>query len=285
MPPKFRLIAETACLSFAALGLLVAYAGESAIFAVWRDAAARSIFSADTLPAGVAPFAEATLGILGGSIFGKWIAAWMLVRGPLARGEAWAHRALVLGLLSWFVVDSAVSLVVGAAFNVWMINLAPLVTFGGVVALARPHATRETLRPVLDRAERALAWVCGVLAVFGIFVAVGSTSPIFELYRQGIADRWYDGAMSREATRWLAFVYAPIGATFLGHFAMLALAVLRDPDRREAWRVVGVSMLAWFLVDSSTGVWHRAWFNLAMVNVPSLFAVAVPWWLARPRAR
>jgi hypothetical protein len=83
------------------------------------------------------------------------------------------------------------------------------------------------------------------------------------------------------ATAWQAFVSAPVGATFLGHFAMLAWAVHRAGDQAWALRAVIVSMLAWFCVDSTTGVLHGAWFNLAMVNIPSLFAVAIPWWFAR----
>jgi hypothetical protein len=153
------------------------------------------------------------------------------------------------------------------------------------LSIARRHTRLDASWPELRRVERVLAWVCTAFALFGIVVAVGSTSVIFAVYRQSMADALFGGALPPEATTWIAFLYAPIGATFLGHFTMLAWAVTRDRNRAEARWIVAISMLAWFVVDSSTGVMHGAWFNIAMVNVPSLLAVGVPWWLARPRAR
>ena len=125
-----------------------------------------------------------------------------------------------------------------------------------------------------------LRWVCVGFAGVGVGVALGSHTLVFAPYRQAIADTWFHGTLSAEAWVWLRFTYALIGATFLGHFLMLALALRYAAGQRWVLDAVASSMLAWFVVDASASAVHGAWFNVWMIDVPSLVAVAVPWWLA-----
>ena len=131
-----KLLAPIA-LAFAGVGVVVALAGTGLMFAMWRTAAADSFYGAETLPASISELVGLTLGILGGSIAGKWVAAWAIARRYAQTGSPWMWRALVAGLLGWFAVDSGFSLGLGATFNVWMINVLPLAVFG-VPALAGP---------------------------------------------------------------------------------------------------------------------------------------------------
>jgi hypothetical protein len=272
------------CLVFAAVGLGVAVAGRTALFAPWRAAAAVALFDRPAMPTTLEPFVALTDAILGGSIVGKWIAAAWLVRGPLAAGQRWAWWALVAGLLAWFLLDAGVSLALGAGFNVWMIDLAPLIVFGGLLLRARA-ATRPGLAAALPLVPpprwAALRWVCTGFAAFGVLVALGSHTLPFAYYRQAIADAWFHGTLDADAWVWLRFAYALIGATFLGHFLMLALALRQASGERWVLDAVATSMLGWFLVDATGSVVHGAWFNVWMIDVPSLLAVALPWWLAR----
>jgi len=275
------------CLAFALVGLAVAVAGRTGLFAPWRAAAATALLEQPALPVALEPFAALTDGILGGSIMGKWVAAAWLVRCPLAEGRRWAWWALMAGLLGWFVLDSGISLALGAGFNVWMINLAPLVAFGGLLLLARAGTRPEVATGVAvaaaaaeSRASVVLRWVCTGFAAFGVLVALGSHTLPFALYRQAIADAWFHGTLPADAWIWLRFTYALIGATFLGHFLMLALALRHAPGQRWVLDAVATSMLAWFFVDVTASAVHGAWFNVWMIDVPSLFAVALPWWLA-----
>jgi hypothetical protein len=274
------------CLLFALLGLVLAIAGDTVIFAPWRSAAAAALLERPAFPATLEPFAALTDGILGGSIVGKWVAAAWLVRRPLAEGRRWAWWALVAGLLAWFVLDSGLSLALGAGFNVWMINLAPLVVFGGLLLPARagtrPDAPARVAAPP-SRAWAVLRWVCTGFAAFGVFVALGSHTLPFTLYQQAIADAWFHGTLPAEAWTWLRFGYGLIGATFLGHFLMLALALRHAAGQRWVLDAVASSMLAWFVVDATASAAHGAWFNVYMIDVPSLLAVALPWWLALRR--
>jgi hypothetical protein len=276
---------ELVCLAFALMGVAVAAAGGTAMFAAWRAAAAQALLERPALPVTLEPFAALTDGILGGSIVGKWVAAAWLVRRPLAEGRRWAWWALVAGLLGWFVLDSGISVAMGAGFNVWMINLAPLVVFGGPLLAARAGTRPEAPAPaVVPGAWAVLRWVCIGFAAFGVLVALGSHTLPFALYRQAIADAWFHGTLPADAWIWLRFTYALIGATFFGHFLMLALALRHAPGQRWVLDAVATSMLAWFLVDATASAVHGAWFNVWMIDVPSLLAVALPWWLAR-RAR
>lgn len=278
-----------ACLLFALVGVVVAIAGGTAMFGAWRGAAAAALLERPGFPAALVPFAGLTDGILGGSIAGKWVAAAWLVRHPLAEGRRWAWWALVAGLLAWFGLDSGLSLAMGAGFNVWMINLAPLVLFGGLLVPAYAGTRAEPARAVAVAEPRAwlgLRLVCTGFAAFGLVVALGSHTLVFAPYRQAIADAWFRGTLSADAWIWLRFTYALIGATFLGQFLMLALALRHAGGQRWVLDAVATSMLAWFLVDATASAAHGAWFNVWMIDVPSLVAVAVPWWLAvRGRGR
>jgi hypothetical protein len=114
----------------------------------------------------------------------------------------------------------------------------------------------------------------------GVVVALGSHTLVFAPYQQAIADAWFHGTLPVDAWIWLRFTSALIGATFLGHFVMLALALRHAAGQRWVLDAVASSMLAWFLIDASQSAVHGAWFNVWMIDLPSLGAVALPWWLA-----
>lgn len=270
------------CALFAGVGLLVAIAGHTVVLEPWRNAAAVALLDRPALPARLEPFVALTNAILGGSIVGKWLAAAWLVQRPLADGRRWAWWALVVGLLAWFGLDSSLSLAMGAGFNVWMIDLAPLLLFGGLLVPAYA-ATRPgpIPAPAPTPAWAALRWVCLGFAAFGVVVALYSHAWPFALYRQAIADAWFHGTLDAHGWTWLRFTYALIGATFLAHFLMLALALRHAPGERWVLWAVASSMLGWFLVDATLSAVHGAWFNVWMIDVPSLIAVAIPWQLAR----
>ena len=69
------------------------------------------------------------MGPLGGTIAGFYLLQAAIAAVPFARRERWAWWATAGGTLLWFAVDSAASVARGAAFNIWMVNLAPLLLF------------------------------------------------------------------------------------------------------------------------------------------------------------
>ena len=281
--PALVLALRAICLLFAAVGLLLTLVGNTALFAPWRDAAAQALLGEPRLPTTLTPFASLTDGILGGSIVGRWLAAAWLVRYPLAAGERWAWWVLMASLLAWFSLDSGMSLALGAGFNTWMINLIPLLLFGGALLRARGSTSSGPAPPPApSRAWSVLTWVCLGFAAFGVVVATASHTALFAPYHQAIAGAWFGGgALPADAIAWMRFTYALIGATFLAHFLVLGLALRFAPGQRWVLEAVAVSMEGWFLVDATASAMHEAWFNVWMIDLPSLLAVMVPWWWAR----
>jgi hypothetical protein len=70
------------------------------------------------------------LGPLGGTILGSYVLCAFVVAGPFKRREPWAWWAVTLSLLSWFFLDSSVSMAHGAWFNVYLINCVTLIGQG-----------------------------------------------------------------------------------------------------------------------------------------------------------
>ncbi len=114
---------------FGLVGVLVALAPESFFFAHW-NAALAEVFFAGEVPAEAAHLKTFLLGPLGGTIAGSYVLQLAIVLGPFRKRERWAHVALTASLLAWFCIDSTVSLMHGAVFNVLLINLPALIGTG-----------------------------------------------------------------------------------------------------------------------------------------------------------
>ena len=282
-----KLLAPIA-LAFAGVGVAVAFAGTGPMFATWRTAAADSFYGTQTLPPELAELVGLTLGILGGSIAGKWVAAWAIARRYVQTGAPWMWRALVAGLLAWFAVDSGFSLGLDASFNVAMINVLPLVVFGIPLWLARPgredDGRKDEPSPAMPLPWKVLFATCVVFVIVGALLLGTPVSPLFAPYLETLAETYFEGGITHEAYLWIRFSYGLIGVTFGAHFLMLAWAVLRAPGQRWVLDAVALSMLAWFVVDSTACLRHGGLFNVLMINVPSMLAVTLPWAWSRRRA-
>ena len=113
---------------FCAFGLLVALFPNALFLVPWNAAVADTFYGGSESAEGAA-FRAFVLAPLGGTIAGSYLLQAFVAAIPFVRRERWAWWATLGALLLWFVVDSSLSLAHGAAFNVWMINLAPLVVF------------------------------------------------------------------------------------------------------------------------------------------------------------
>ena len=87
-------------------------------------------------------FADVIIGApdadLGGTDAGFFVLLYFLVHHGVARGLAWAHRGAVAGIACWFVIDSTGSALLGAGFNVALVNLPALLVLGVPLYLLRP---------------------------------------------------------------------------------------------------------------------------------------------------
>ncbi len=278
---------ESVSWAFALLGLALPVAASTRAFSPWRQTLFAWAYGAPAIPETDAGLLGLMLGITGGSIAGKWIVHAMIARGPLAEGRAWARRATLAGLAAWFLVDSAASLALGAAFNVAMINLMPIVLVGVPLAIGwRGFAATGPSRPEASGLARACFWTSVFGASTGVAIAIGGATPLFGTWFTALEASHYGGAPITEPARQLAlFFFGPIGGCTIAQFAMLAALARHEPDRLRSALAGAVSILAWFSIDSGYGLAHDGLFNIAMVNVPAVLATLPPWLLLAARLR
>jgi hypothetical protein len=106
---------------FAAFGVVVAVFPFAPLFAMRNAAIAEVFFGGRWTVEGLAYHAFSS-GPLGGTIAGFYVLQAFIAAIPFKRMERWAWHAILWGTVLWFVVDSAVSIRHGAAFNVYMVK-------------------------------------------------------------------------------------------------------------------------------------------------------------------
>lgn len=121
---------------FCAFGVVVALFPDASFLAPWRAAVARTFYGG-VEPEQAAAFRAFIFGPLGGTMAGSFLLQTFVVAVPFARRERWAWWAVGGALTLWFVVDSSLSVAHGAAFNVLLVNLAPVVVFAPPLAATR----------------------------------------------------------------------------------------------------------------------------------------------------
>ena len=119
------------------VGLLVAFAGNSIAFELHNEHAKEVFFDSSDFSPEVLNLKNWLFGIIGGTIVGFHVLMIMISEYAFKKKEVWAYKALWYGLLSWFIIDSSISLYYGAIHNVVMINLGALVLIGIPLIMTR----------------------------------------------------------------------------------------------------------------------------------------------------
>jgi hypothetical protein len=120
---------EVSCLVFGVASLAWAFMGSLDPFGLWDGFAADALFGGQT-PAEVVRFRRFILGPFGATSAAYFLLLYYVVRNPFRRRDRSAFSAVTASLLLWFVVDSSMSLLHGAAFNVLLVNVPCLVVLG-----------------------------------------------------------------------------------------------------------------------------------------------------------
>ena len=142
---KWARALEVISLLLAAQGISWALLGSFDPWGIWDGLAARALYGAAELPEGALPFGRLMMVLLGGTDAGFFVLLYVLVRYGVRAGEHWAHRGAMAGMLTWFVIDTAGSLLLGATFNVVLVNIPALLLVGIPLWSIRPE----------DRARRS----------------------------------------------------------------------------------------------------------------------------------
>lgn len=119
------------------VGLIVAFAGNSFFFEAHNSYTERVFFEGKNMQGEVLQFKNWLFGIIGGTIVGFHLLMIMISENAFKKKEKWAYRALWAGLLSWFVIDSGISIYYGAIHNLVSINLVALFLIGLPLVMTR----------------------------------------------------------------------------------------------------------------------------------------------------
>lgn len=112
------------------VGLLVAFAGNSLVFEIHNEYTQDVFFDGNLFESDVLKLKNWLFGIIGGTIVGFHILMVMISENSFKKKEPWAYKAMWLAMLSWFVIDSGISVYYGAVHNVVIINLVAMVLIG-----------------------------------------------------------------------------------------------------------------------------------------------------------
>ena len=119
------------------IGLLVAFAGNSIFFELHNSYSQELFFPQTGWPENTLPFKNWLFGIIGGTIVGFHFLMIMISENAFKKKEKWAYYTLWIGLLSWFIIDSSISLYYGAIHNLVLINLVALFLIGLPLIMTR----------------------------------------------------------------------------------------------------------------------------------------------------
>lgn len=112
------------------IGLLVAFFGNSLLFSLHNMYSAQVFFGEESFAPDVFLFKNWLFGIIGGTIVGFHILMIFICEYAFKNKEKWSYYAMLLGLVSWFFIDSSISLVYLAIHNVLLINIPAFIMIG-----------------------------------------------------------------------------------------------------------------------------------------------------------
>ncbi len=119
------------------VGILVAFAGNSFFFDLHNSYTKEIYFEGNNIEGSMLEFKNWLFGIIGGTIVGFHLLAIMISEHAFKKKEKWAYTAMWLGLLSWFIIDSSVSIYCRAIHNVVIINILALLLIGLPLVMTR----------------------------------------------------------------------------------------------------------------------------------------------------
>ena len=119
------------------VGLIAAFAGKSIFFEAHNSLTNDVFFQGNEMKGELLNFKNWLFGIIGATIVGYHILMIMISENAFKQKEPWAYRALCFGLLSWFAIDSGISVYYGAIHNLVIINVVALVLIGLPLLMTR----------------------------------------------------------------------------------------------------------------------------------------------------
>jgi multisubunit Na+/H+ antiporter MnhB subunit len=112
------------------VGLLCAFASNSIFFELHNSYSKEVFFETKEFTPEVLNMKNWLFGIIGGTIVGFHTLMVLISEFAFKKKEKWSYWAMWMGMLSWFIIDSSISIYYGAIHNVILINIFVLIIIG-----------------------------------------------------------------------------------------------------------------------------------------------------------
>lgn len=125
--------------------------------------------------------------------------------------------------------------------------------------------------------QRWLLAAAVLITAFGVFMALFSAAPVFELFNRQIDPAFWPEAPDAAARRFQQWVYGVWGSTVAGWGVFIAVLAARPFRQKERWArtclLAGLGL--WYTLDSGLSALYGVYFNVAL-NTLLLAAAGLP---------
>lgn len=114
-------------LFFVAMGVMFAVLGSPDPFGIYERLMAQTFYDQDELPAQVSRTFRFILAPFGMTMAGYFLLQYYIAKHAFAKRELWAWKAILVAFFFWFIVDTTMSAIHGAWFNIMLANVPSLI--------------------------------------------------------------------------------------------------------------------------------------------------------------
>jgi hypothetical protein len=126
--------------------------------------------------------------------------------------------------------------------------------------------------------------VCSILIIIlGLFIALFNGTPMFSLFDYQINPVFWNSTVPCEGAKpFQGWIYGVLGSTILG-WGILMYFITHYPYKNKqkwAWNCIFMSMLCWYLIDTTLSINFQVMFN-ALFNTVLFILVIIPLLMTR----
>ncbi len=114
-------------LFFAFMGLMWAVLGSFDPFGIYDQMMSQAFFNTNELPTAAKRVFRFVLAPFGATAMGYFILQYYIATHAVAKREKWGLNAITIAFFAWFFLDTTLSIMHGAWFNVMMANIPSLI--------------------------------------------------------------------------------------------------------------------------------------------------------------
>jgi len=120
-------------LFFVGMGVMWAVLGSPDPFGIYEKAMAQSFYNQDELSEEVSRTFRFILAPFGTTMAGSFLLQYFIAKNAFAKKELWAWQAIMVAFFFWFILDTTMSVIHGAYFNILIANIPSLIAMLPIV--------------------------------------------------------------------------------------------------------------------------------------------------------